>query len=46
MEREYVVGDINVELEEIERMGEKMQETSDVYRLTYGGAFLSIMCCM
>ncbi len=45
MEKEYIVGDLDAELEEIERINEKIREVKDNYVITYGGAFLSIMCC-
>ncbi len=45
MEKKYVVGDLNTELEEIELMNEQMQETKDNYVITYSGAFFTILCC-
>lgn len=45
MEREYVIGDMREELEEIERMNEKNPDDSDIYRYTNGGAVLTLLCC-
>ncbi len=32
MEREYIIGDMKTELEEIERMNEKNLDANDIYR--------------
>lgn len=45
METEYIVGDINLELEEIEHMNEADQETNNIYRYTNTGPVLSLLCC-
>lgn len=45
MEREYVIGDIKAELEEIEHMNEKIQETNNNLEVTYTGAILTLLCC-
>lgn len=45
MEREYVIGDIKEELEEIERMNEKSQDADGIYRFTNDGPVLSLLCC-
>lgn len=45
MDKENAIGNINTELEEIERMNEIIQETNDIYRYTNTGALLSILCC-
>ena len=38
MEREYVIGDIKAELEEIEHMDEKIQETNNNLGITYAAS--------
>lgn len=45
MEREYIIGDIKAELEEIEHMDGKIQETNNNLGITYAGAFLTLLCC-
>ncbi len=45
MEREYIIGDMKTELEEIERMNEKNLDANDIYRFTNDGPFLTLLCC-
>lgn len=45
MERDYVIGDIKAELEEIEHMDEKIQETNNNLGITYAGSILTLLCC-